>query len=447
MKKAAVGAFLVLVALVLIQVWLTPQGTTPAWRALFDREILTAPCRLGDHVAVLGDRREIALLDRQGQVVARQALPRQPRHPLVALPAVVVVADREAGLRAYGGETLALRWERATLQTAPIPPEVLPGNRLLVRTDPRNLIAVEGGSGDPAWDIQLPSPVQHTAVGRTALACTYGHDDVPNPTFRLQAFDLEDGDPLWTFPGPVAAFPPLIAQDLFLFVTAQGTVVGAEQDTGDLRLRIDSPGLHHLFAEGDTLGIVASDGRQVVGASLSGRKPWTTRLGASFLAAKVVGDLVMLADRSGLQCLDVSTGEVVWRRTPGPILAAYPHRQGMAILYKSSFLDKHGSFAYLPAATGEAAWICVENAMFHPPLPEGKLDLVFCRNGAIYGMPVPGGDGPPPGTLSTPGQPATGTATPAFGLPQPVSGFPPRPPAPGSFPGPIPGPDTPSGWE
>lgn len=447
MKKAAVGALLVLFTLVVIQVWLTPQGSTPAWRAHFDREILTAPCRLRDHIAVLGDRREIALLDRQGQVVARQPLPRPPRHPLIALPSAVVVADREAGLRAYNAETLTLRWERATLKTSPLPPQALPGDRLLVPTDARTLIAVEGRSGDPLWDIQLPTPVQHTAVGRAALACTYGQDDGPGATFRLQVYDLEDGAPLWSFPGPVAIFPPIPTQDLFLFVTSQGSVVGAEQETGALRLRLDSPGLHHVFAEGDTIGLVASDGRQVIGASLSGRRPWTARLGATFLAAKVVGDLVMLADRSGLQCLDVSTGEVVWRRDLGPILTAHPHRRGMAVLYKSSFLDRHGSFAYLPAATGEPAWICVENAMFHPPLPDGRLDLVFCRNGAIYGMPVPKSEEPPPVT-PTAAEPAfPRPATPTFDLPGPGTGFPPRASPPGAPPDRLPDQEPSSGWD
>ncbi|NLI78646.1 MAG: PQQ-binding-like beta-propeller repeat protein [Candidatus Riflebacteria bacterium] len=394
MNRWVVGFFLVFALLTCLHFWNQASGTTPRWQARYDREILSAPCRLGPNVAVLGGREEIALLDPQGRILARQPLPRQPRHPLVALTNVVVVADREQGLRAYGGTGLTLRWERATQEPSTLAPLPLPDNRLLVKTSAKALVAVDGDSGDPAWDAQFTGDILHVAVG-SAVACIYGFQDVKNPVWRLQAVDLEFGQPLWTFPGEVAPVPPIAHAGMFLFVTAQGTVVGADQETGELRLKIEGMACRHLEADGDVLLMLASDGRRLDASSFSGKGSWSVSLPATFLDAAVTGNLVMVADRSTVRCLEAATGAPRWQKDLGPILLAYPHREGMALLHKGSFIDRQSLFAYYPARTGSPDWVCVEPSMFHPPLAFGSTDMAVCRNGALYGMPVTPAPAPP----------------------------------------------------
>jgi len=385
MNRRLFGFILVVLSLILYNFMNRITPTQSIWSAVYDQEVLSAPCRAGRNAALLGGRKEIALFNKNGQLVARQNIPREPKFPLIEVGPAVVLTDRQSGVRAYSVDALQLLWERALVTSPRLAPSVLPNDRLLVATTREALFALEGATGNPAWEANFQGEVVRVSVG-SSVACIFGYTDVLKPVWKLRAIDVDSGVPLWTFPESVIEQTPLVYKDMFVFVNSAGRPIAVDQITGDVRFRVDGEGYRVFQAEGDYLLLLAQGGTRIDCYSITGKNSWSTTLPAQMVNSTIIGGRVMLADRQGLRCANAANGDLYWQLELGTVLLAYPYRNGLCVVYKQYFVDRQSLFAYFDSQAGKPEWTCVDSTMFHRPIAFGSIDFVVSRAGNIFGM-------------------------------------------------------------
>lgn len=203
------------------------------------------------------------------------------------------------------------------------------GDRLICQRGERELVAIEGESGIPAWSFSPVAGQIHPKVSagpqrvvlQTLRPNTLTVLDTSDGRRVLELADAADGEP-W----PRA--PLLLDDDQALIAVGPQTVrlVDLRRGTEAWRFTIDSPlprnGQPRLIGEGDALLVLFGGNELVRLDGKTGRKIWARILGPEEIGDRpsslvIDGGRAYFADGPSLGCIALEDGEPCWTRTLG----------------------------------------------------------------------------------------------------------------------------------
>lgn len=278
------------------------------------------------------------------------------------------------------GDVVALSTAGGRLWTKSLRPEgekdaapgggvAVSGGRVYVSTAYRQVAALDAGSGQVLWNVQLSTPA------RGAPAVGNGHVFVVTESNEVYALKQEDGSEAWTYAGIqemgtiLSAANPAIAGNLVVVPSSAGEVLGLNIKTGEAKW-IDGvtrgfrtqavSGLADVSASpviaGDTVYATGVAGRTIATSLKTGARLWGQDLGSVHTPVVSGNALFMIDLDDRMVALDRKTGEPLWstvlprpakkkkrRNWAGPVLA-----NGALIAMSSD-----GRFAAVDAASGK----------------------------------------------------------------------------------------------
>ena len=276
------------------------------------------------------------------------------------------------------------------------------------------LHALDLATGDEAWLAQSLSDANGATYGAGVLVFT--SDD-----HQVRGVDPDAGTIRWTLSRTSAVYStPLVLGETAVVGDAAGTVVGIAADTGTSKWERSFTGAIRggLAAHGDRIFVV-SQGGEVAALDVEGRELWkrsVTRPGwngagsapiEGYDAPVVIDDRLVIPfardtyyeTGPALLALDASTGDEVWRATPGAAsteswgnLQSSPAVVDGLLVWAEPY---SGDVAGLDVATGAVRFRRTVGACLFPqyasPAIAARVAYVPRQDGFVYAIDLPAG--------------------------------------------------------
>lgn len=370
-----------------------PQGTKPLQQINLNKEISFQPLEIDKVIFCVCDKKNIVKLDKRTlKVIQQQEYEEKFKFNITPLEEYIG-AVTESGKIMVLNEDLNVLWHSQPLRK--ILYNIIPArDKIIIRSYYNDLFLIDKASGEKIWDLSFPQPLLHIALNKNfeVIACAYGNERHKSPALTLKAINTEDGKTLWQFPSFIADFPIQVLGNYFIFATLDGTIYGLDQKTGEIEFQFNTNNKLYDFLSIDNkyLAVISkdigNDSKKIYFIALDkDRKTIETNLETTFIGAYIKSNNLYLVERSRYQIIDTYSGLVRKTYSPGIIFQAYAHRDGIAIVYKSNFLDRYTNLSYF-TDKDKPVWQCIDNAVFYAPIENENSDIVFCKNGKIYIM-------------------------------------------------------------
>lgn len=283
-----------------------------AWTALRGEHTLEPV--IADGRVLVGTSRGLYALD----VGTGRALWHNSASGLVFTPTVAAgkayVSDREGRLAAVDLATGEARWRR-TFEGWSYPPAVV-GETLITGGQTGIVRGIDRRTGETRWrhDVGAELVYRPIAAGARALVTAFDGSVVAL---------TEDGTPAWRKQDAVASLSPAVSGSRAVFAGIDGTVRTRALDDGRLlwRRAIGADFEQRPHPQGDSVGLIDSDGRVVVLRLADGSSRLSTRVDAKPLGAPIArsdGQWMIPYRRQG--------GEVAHLELPRPSGTPLPSR-------------------------------------------------------------------------------------------------------------------------
>ena len=204
--------------------------------------------------------------------------------------------------------------------------------------------------------------------------------------------DRQNGRLLEKVPvGSAVESSPAVAMGVIHVGTDDGTLVGIGLADGRERYRVKVGSLVRsspLTAEGlVVVGTIDANGQGALVAVTDGGQPkWTRKIAAVFSSPALAGALVVVgADDGSVHAFDRATGAPAWSQRIGPKVRATPAVERESV-YVAGF---DGTVVALRAADGTRAWErALGHAVYSSPCVASGIAVVGCHEGHIHGLDV-----------------------------------------------------------
>lgn len=392
MYKSFIAIILVVVALTGFSLFFAEDSVSAAiWKKQLNTEVYSEPlAALDNYVFWGGDRLKkvykIFAINSKAEIVAQSpVLPSSPFDPIV-VGNNVIAADHARVIRGFSLPTLEVAWEvgaNSLFEKAPIKcgKNVLQGSG-------QSIFCLDAATGKQLWDITELEPIKNYGADQVIISI-HGYKDVANPSWKCTAYETEEGSEIWQLGEPVSGAAPVFVKDNCILTTKEGEGIIVNQFTGEILYRTGTKGISQVISLDESAIFVSSNSKEIAFFSFATGKPWTTTITKNVTGAIQIGSRVVIADKISIRCFDLYTGNTFWEKKLGDIYYACPHRNGVFVVYKESFVNRETYGACIDAELGTILWIAKGNSIFRKPYPLSEGDLLLSNNGMAQLMPKP----------------------------------------------------------
>ncbi|WP_417691836.1 PQQ-binding-like beta-propeller repeat protein [Roseibium sp.] len=274
------------------------------------------------------------------------------------------------------------------------------GGRVYAATAYRTLAALDAGSGQVLWQVDLPTPA------RGAPAVGQGKVFVVSQSNEVYALNLEDGSEAWSYTGieenagVLSAAAPAVSGKKVVVPFSSGEVMAIDTESGEADW-IDGvtrgirtfalSGLSDVSASpviaGGTVYATGVSGRILAASLKTGSREWAQDLGSVHTPVVSGNSLFMVDLDDRLVALDRKSGEILWatvlpkpqkkkqrRNWAGPLLA-----NGALVVMSSD-----GRMALVDAASGKIMTTNdVKTDVYVAPIAAGGRMIVLDGDDAV----------------------------------------------------------------
>ena len=186
-------------------------------------------------------------------------------------------------------------------------PPAADGRRVYVALQTGRLVAIEPGSKEPVWSVELAVDGPMTVANGRIYAPASG---------AIQALDAATGSVLWRLPASALAAPLTHRADWLIAGLADGGLQAVRATDGVVMWAraLGSPLAAPVAVDGDTLGVVLADGRLAVMDVATGKARWEKTLGSPATGLTLDGDRIFTGTADGyFWSIKTRDGDLDWR--------------------------------------------------------------------------------------------------------------------------------------